>query len=318
MKPSVIQFLFGSSIGNNRLLNIGYLLFRLHIGLSMAIHAGFPKMKDILAPGWFAEQVAGLGFTFPSPQFWAMAASWGEFVGGLMIALGLLTRVASIQLAFQFLVIAFLWYDKPEFLTGMYFQQLYFWCFLFCSVAGSGSYSLDALILKKYRPSAKPLAHAALAVVMLLAGSCTAHGQQPAIQQQDLKKLEGKWRGELTYKDYQSGKQELIPCSLTVTLQDDKTLLMAYQYPGEGSHDGTDTLTISADRTIISGVKLASRTVDANGLVQLIVDYDGEDDDKPARIRKVIEIGNASLIITKMVQFGNDAPFQRNRYSWKR
>ena len=127
MKQKMQQFLMGSSLPNSTTLNIGWLLFRLHIGLSIAIHAGWPKMNTLAAPGWFNDQVAGLGFTFPSPAFWATLASWGEFVGGLCIALGFLTRFNALQLAFQFFVISFLWYDKPEPLTGMYFQQTLFW-----------------------------------------------------------------------------------------------------------------------------------------------------------------------------------------------
>jgi len=80
MKTQLRQFLFGTSLGENTAMNIGWLLFRLHVGLSIAIHAGWPKMSSIAAPGWFVDQVAGLGFTFPSPGFWAVTASWGEFV----------------------------------------------------------------------------------------------------------------------------------------------------------------------------------------------------------------------------------------------
>ena len=79
MKQLLHQFFFGTSLNDNKVLNAGWLLFRLHIGLSIAMHAGWPKMNTISAPGWFTEQVAGLGFTFPSPGFWAAMASWGEW-----------------------------------------------------------------------------------------------------------------------------------------------------------------------------------------------------------------------------------------------
>ena len=149
MKTVLRQFMFGTSIGENKVLDMGWLLFRLHVGLSIAIHAGWPKMKAMAAPGWFTEQVAGLGFTFPSPEFWAATAAWGEFVGGILIAIGLFTRFAAAQLAFQFFVIAFLWYDKPEPLTGMYFQQLFFWCYVLLTIGGGGNYSLDKLLRRK-------------------------------------------------------------------------------------------------------------------------------------------------------------------------
>ncbi len=149
MKQKFQQLLMGSSLPGSTSLNIGWLLFRLHIGLSIAIHAGLPKMYTMAAPGWFNDQVAGLGFTFPSPAFWATLASWGEFVGGLCIALGFLTRFNALQLAFQFFVISFIWYDKPEPLIGMYFQQTLFWAYVLTVFSGSGRFSIDQLLMNR-------------------------------------------------------------------------------------------------------------------------------------------------------------------------
>jgi uncharacterized membrane protein YphA (DoxX/SURF4 family) len=168
MKSQLRQFFFGTSIGDNKVMNIGWLLFRLHIGLSLAIHAGLPKMKDIAAPGWFNDQVAGLGFTFPSPAFWATVASWGEFVGGICIALGILTRFSAIQLAFQFFVISFLWYEKPEPLTGMYFQQTLFWGYVLIAFAGGGRYSLDKLIMNRKKIPVNLAVKTSVATLLLL------------------------------------------------------------------------------------------------------------------------------------------------------
>lgn len=151
------KLLFVANALPTRLADVVLLLFRLHVGLSIAIGAGWGKLGSMYTateasklvgatpapPDWFVQQVAGLGFTQPSPYVWAWLACWGEFAGGLLIALGLLTRFSALQLAFQFFVIAFLWYDKPEFLLGMYYQQLLFWSFVLVSVVGGGRYSLD-------------------------------------------------------------------------------------------------------------------------------------------------------------------------------
>jgi|APTNR8051073442_1049403.scaffolds.fasta_scaffold03859_6 uncharacterized membrane protein YphA (DoxX/SURF4 family) len=122
-----------------------WLLFRLHAGLSIAIGAGYSKLA---MPEWFTQQVGDIGFTFPSPFFWAWLAIWGEFMGGLLIAFGLFTRLAAFQLAFQFFVISFVWYEAPEPITGMYYQQLFFWVFVLITVAGGERFSLDALIFR--------------------------------------------------------------------------------------------------------------------------------------------------------------------------
>lgn len=136
---------------------VGYALFRFYCGISIAIGAGLSKVFhkidengdtgwDNLAfgiPQWFIDQVGEIGFTFISPAFWAHLAVYGEFIGGLLIAIGLWTRVSALQLAFQFFVVSFIWYDAPE-LFGMYYQQLIFWSFVVIMAAGGGRFSLDA------------------------------------------------------------------------------------------------------------------------------------------------------------------------------
>jgi uncharacterized membrane protein YphA (DoxX/SURF4 family) len=168
MKNTIRHFLFGTSLNDNKVLNTGWLLFRLHIGLSLAIHAGWPKMNNLSAPAWFNEQVAGLGFTFPSPAFWAILASWGEFVGGICIALGLLTRFSALQLAFQFFVISFLWYEEPEPVTGMYFQQTLFWGYVLVVFTGGGRYSLDKMIMNRRKIRLGQSLKTSLAALLLL------------------------------------------------------------------------------------------------------------------------------------------------------
>ena len=156
------QFTFGTSSLGNNFQEIAYALFRFYCGFSIAKGAGLSKVFhkinekggenwDNLAFGvgdWFVKQVADLGFTFISPTFWAYLAVYGEFLGGLLIAFGLFTRISAIQMAFQFFVVSFLWYDSPA-LFGMYYQQLIFWSFVVIAGIGGGKFSLDNLILKK-------------------------------------------------------------------------------------------------------------------------------------------------------------------------
>jgi uncharacterized membrane protein YphA (DoxX/SURF4 family) len=167
MKKNIASFMLGTSMPNQGFANIIWLLFRLHIGLSIAIGAGLPKMKDGLAPEWFVKQVADLGFTFISPTFWATLASWGEFVGGICIAIGLLTRFNALQLAFQFFVISFLWYDNPVPFVGMYVQQLFFFCYLLVAAFGGGTFSVDYLICNKRILNLK-FFHPKLALILII------------------------------------------------------------------------------------------------------------------------------------------------------
>jgi uncharacterized membrane protein YphA (DoxX/SURF4 family) len=143
------QFFFASTFTGNKAFNIAWLLFRFYIGFTIAIGAGWPKMNELSAPGWFVKQVSELGFNFPSPEFWAAVAAWGEFVGGLCIAIGFFTRFSAIQLAIQFFVISFIWYKEPAPMVGMYYQQLLFWGFVLIAVSGAGKYSIDNWIMKR-------------------------------------------------------------------------------------------------------------------------------------------------------------------------
>lgn len=178
MKKKFAAFMFGSSFEATNTANLAMLLLRVHIGLSLAIQAGLPKMQEGLAPDWFVKQVGEIGFTFISPTFWATIASWGEFIGGLCLALGLLTRFSALQLAFQFFVISFIWYDKPEPIVGMYFQQTLFWGYVLFAFVGGGKFSLDYLIVAKRKSNAQLLPKVALVSCLLMfsLASCAQNG----------------------------------------------------------------------------------------------------------------------------------------------
>ena len=160
-------------------------LFRVRLGMLICV-GGLVKCLPLPAPEWFITMVADLGFTQPAPWLWAVLAIWGEIIGGLLLALGLYTRWAAAQLAVQFAVIAFLWYDKPEFFTGLYLQQEMFWALLLLMGLGAGRWSVDAgrsaRNVNKSRPtgSAGRIALAAPAVALLLSCLPNAAQAQPA------------------------------------------------------------------------------------------------------------------------------------------
>jgi uncharacterized membrane protein YphA (DoxX/SURF4 family) len=173
-----------------------YLLFRLHVGLSIAFGAGLPKVFHKIdekgtndwanlafgVPERFVKQVSEIGFTFIGPEFWAYLAVYGEFIGGLLIALGLLTRLSAAQLAFQFFVISYVWYGDPEPIVGMYYQQLYFFAFVMALAVGDGRYSLANLFtwLGQRRSAAKLAVAATILGLALTATNAQAQtdGQQ--------------------------------------------------------------------------------------------------------------------------------------------
>jgi uncharacterized membrane protein YphA (DoxX/SURF4 family) len=162
MKTQINNLLLGSIQTDSAIFNVCYVLFRIYAGLSIALGAGLSKVFHKIdekgddswnnmafgASDWFINQVKEIGFTFISPSFWAYLAIYGEFLGGLLIAFGIFTRLSSIQLAFQFFVVAFIWYGEPAPMVGMYYQQLIFWSFVMTYAAGDGKYSLATLFSK--------------------------------------------------------------------------------------------------------------------------------------------------------------------------
>jgi putative oxidoreductase len=84
----------------------GLFLLRL-TGFGLALVHGLPKVTG-LATGAspMAEGVARLGF--PMPTAFAWAAALAEFLGGLLVAVGLFTRVGAALAAVTMFVAAFL------------------------------------------------------------------------------------------------------------------------------------------------------------------------------------------------------------------
>jgi putative oxidoreductase len=84
--------------------DFGLLVLRL-AGLGLALVHGLPKVMS-LATGasQLPQAVAKLGF--PMPTAFAWAAALGELLGGLLVALGLFTRVGAAWAAFTMFVAA--------------------------------------------------------------------------------------------------------------------------------------------------------------------------------------------------------------------
>jgi uncharacterized membrane protein YphA (DoxX/SURF4 family) len=315
------QFLFGSTFTGNKAFTITWLLFRFYSGITIAIGAGWPKMNQIAAPGWFIDQVSKLGFTFPSPAFWAAAAAWGEFVGGLCIAIGFFTRFSAIQLAFQFFVVSFIWYDNPMPFFGMYYQQLIFWGFVLISVGGSGKYSVDSWILNHKKQIDTTYAVAATAAVMLCIFSSFI--QKPVVlQTNDLLLLRGTWKGNLSYKDYTSNSNEKIPVIIYGYCKDAnektcRTWRLKFEYSDEPKANQEADYAIGKDGRTFNGAVLIKKEKLKDGTLQFVTEQKGKDgnDQKACTIRYVYQLNYSLFSITKLVRFDDEKDFfERNEY----
>jgi putative oxidoreductase len=129
-------------------MDIGLLILRLAVGLTMAAHGGQKLF------GWFGGYgIAGTGGFFESLGFrpgklHAVLAGASELVGGLLIALGLLTPVGSVLvLAVMVVAIGSVHLPKGFFVSdgGAEYNLVIMAAVAALAFIGPGAYSLDAV-----------------------------------------------------------------------------------------------------------------------------------------------------------------------------
>jgi len=118
-------------------------LLRVFIGLCMAFSHGLGKIppSEMLVGG-----VQALGF--PMPELFAWAAGLAEFAGGILLALGLLTRPAAAFVVFTMAVAAFGAHAADPF-GQKEMALLYLFASLFFVIHGAGRWSVDNILFKK-------------------------------------------------------------------------------------------------------------------------------------------------------------------------
>lgn len=120
--------------------DVGLLILRVAAGLALAFGHGINKIPPAEGfIGWIG------GFGFPAPAFFAWMSGFAEFVCGLLIVIGLLTRPAAFFVTINFIVAQVFAHAGDSFGD----RELPF-LFLFIAVmylfTGAGRYSIDALI----------------------------------------------------------------------------------------------------------------------------------------------------------------------------
>ena len=141
----------------NRYVDPVYCILRLIIGLMFACHGGQKVLG--FPPG---GQGAGEGIM--------LLGAWIELAGGLLIAFGLLTRVAAFIAAGEMAVAYFMVHaagkalNHPPSTTEQFFPLLnkgelavvYCWIFLFIFFYGPGRWSIDSLIGRRAAQTTSP------------------------------------------------------------------------------------------------------------------------------------------------------------------
>jgi putative oxidoreductase len=137
------SLLFGGANFRSIAANLGLALLRIFTGTALAFGHGIGKMPP---SDKFIEGTAKLGF--PIPTLFAWAAGLSEFAGGILLALGLFTRVSSAFIAFTMFVAAFVRHINDGFETQEKALMYLFIALLFVGT-GSGQLGVDAMIRDK-------------------------------------------------------------------------------------------------------------------------------------------------------------------------
>ena len=124
--------------------DLAVLLLRLGVG-AIFIVAGWGKLTGIEGTqGFFGE----LGIPMPVVMAWVVALT--EFVGGIMVLLGLYIRIPTVLLAIVMLVAIFM-VNLPQGFAEMRLDLMLLLSNLSLFFLGSGRYSIDALLPKDAR-----------------------------------------------------------------------------------------------------------------------------------------------------------------------
>jgi len=125
-------------------VSIGLLVLRVGTGALLLSH-GLPKLRQVLGGDWEFMDPIGLG-----PQLSLIGSMGAEFICALLVIAGLLTRVASIPVIFNFIVAAFIFHASDPW-PAPEMAMLYGVAFLTLAFTGGGRFSLDHLIVGRIR-----------------------------------------------------------------------------------------------------------------------------------------------------------------------
>lgn len=121
-------------------ISFGLSVIRVFLGLAFMIH-GFGKIQNPM--GW-------MGPDAPYPQFLLALAATAEFFGGLGMALGLFTSLASLGIMATMSVAIAHHMSRGDGFAGGYELAMAYWVLaFFFLVVGPGRFSLDQLCSRK-------------------------------------------------------------------------------------------------------------------------------------------------------------------------
>jgi len=132
----------------DKLIHLGLLVLRVAIGISIFLH-GLPKLTG--GPEMWT-QIGGsmslLGINF-APTFWGFMAAFAESIGGILFALGLFFRPATLLLSGTMIVALVVHFSQGDsFMVYGHALDLLI-VFVATLITGPGKYSFDARLFPR-------------------------------------------------------------------------------------------------------------------------------------------------------------------------
>lgn len=136
------ELLFGGAGCVGKLGDFALLVLRVFTGISLAFAHGFGKVQN---PEQIISGAEGMGF--PVPILFGWSAILSEFLGGILLALGLLTRPAALFIGITMAVAAFVHHSADPF-AKKELALLYLGVMILFLCTGGGQFSIDRLVRK--------------------------------------------------------------------------------------------------------------------------------------------------------------------------
>ena len=128
-----------------------YFLLRITLGASF-IYIGLDKILAGMEPT--AQMFAGYGV--PAANFFAPVVSYTEFFAGMLLVVGLLTRVSSLAImVIMFFAILFAHISAPYSDPAKQIAFAYFFISALFFLGGGGDYSADEILYKSIKKQLK-------------------------------------------------------------------------------------------------------------------------------------------------------------------
>ncbi|SDS21398.1 hypothetical protein SAMN04515667_1667 [Formosa sp. Hel1_31_208] len=123
------------------------------------------------------------------------------------------------------------------------------------------------------------------------------------------------WKGQLTYKDYQSNELKTIPSTLQIQIKGDR-ITTNIQYTYEPQKNNKSTVKIKKNGTYFGNEKIIENSY-TDGLRRFVTTFKGRDNGMSATMFIIHEFNETNYKVIKEVQLdSNDERFIRNTYEF--